>query len=261
MGRFSPCRIEQLPAMHKLPVSESSFLNFPCDLSNGATVMIRLSLISLSVLMWLSAPDAGAIIILSTDDFESGYNQPTDYAFWNGSGDMPNDNYALADSPNAVHSAFLNFADHTSGTGNMMVLNASLDAGRFFYQSPNFNAVTGTTYQFSFWGRSALTTDPSPGEILIQVKDDFGDFTISVDTVTLAPNGTDGWSLFTTEWENTTGLNGPFYMRLIGLNTDAVGNDFAIDDVVVAEVPEPAASVALAAVLVLFLCLSRKRRV
>ncbi len=150
--------------------------------------------------------------------------------------------YAVDDDPNDVHILWSSFGDHTTGAGNMMIVNGSTDAGVQVWASPvaptTIDVTFGQQYYFSAWLASvypALSDPPIAPAILafsingVQIG---ADFTLS------APVGT--WQQFYVPW-----VADDFYARLalVNRNTIAAGNDFAIDDIGldtrIPGVPEP----------------------
>src|SRR5687768_7173776 len=81
------------------------------------------------------AGSAGAVNLVTNGNFEAGNTGfGSDYTF-----DVTpfgQAEYTVDDDPNDGHSSFTSFGDHTSGTGLMMVVNGSDDAGdRVWFQN------------------------------------------------------------------------------------------------------------------------------
>lgn len=217
-------------------------------------VTVSFAKIVLIALAYVPSLIQGAIIPLV--DFESGYSGDTEYQLHDNADDLQAMEYAITPSPNAVHSGFLDFGDHTTGSGNMMVINGATDADRHFFQSTQFEIEFGSTYTFSFWGRSALTPDSHPAEIEFQLwtSDLANDWENFRSSVVLTADGDFGWQEYTYSWTNDW-ANGPVHLRLENLQLSATGNDFAIDDISV--IPEPSFFTGSVAGIVLALVLFR----
>jgi hypothetical protein len=62
--------------------------------------------------------------------------------------------YALDTNPNNWHSLWASFADHTTGTGKMMIINAASDTGNCsvkVWRSPVISVTPGKDYEISYW--------------------------------------------------------------------------------------------------------------
>jgi len=75
---------------------------------------------------------------LGNQDFTSDYTVATDLT--------PEGTYAVGTSPTTFHSGFSNCTDHTSGTGNMMVVNGSTTVGKSFTPSPENRQMVYDAY-------------------------------------------------------------------------------------------------------------------
>jgi gliding motility-associated-like protein len=128
--------------------------------------------------------------------------------------------YAISTNPSLTHINFSNFGDHTTGTGNMMVVNGA--------STPNVNVwcqtitvLPNTFYDFSAWGTSV---DPASPAIL--------QFSINGTLIgtPLALSATTGlWSQFRATW--FSGTNTSITICITDQATSGSGNDFAIDDI------------------------------
>ncbi len=149
--------------------------------------------------------------------FSSGYVLGTGGAF----GQLTNEGtYAVSTNPQLTHTNFASFGDHTSGTGNMLVVNGS--------GTPNTSvwcqtiAVTpNTVYDFSTWGASCVASSP-------------GILQFSINGVTLGapftlPATTGQWAQFFATWNS--GANTSATICIVNQNTATSGNDFALDDI------------------------------
>jgi hypothetical protein len=151
--------------------------------------------------------------------------------------------YGVGTDPGLYHISWSHFGDHTTGAGNMMIVNGDTQANVQVWASPvspdTIPLVQGKTYYFSAWLASvypALGNSPiAPATLAFSINGvQIGtDFTLS------APVGT--WELFYVPWvaDNTTAN-----LSIINKNLTASGNDFALDDIsldtrVPGEAPEP----------------------
>ena len=144
--------------------------------------------------------------------FNTDYNYTTDL--------YPEGNYYIGSNPNNYHSGFSACQDHTTGTGNMMIINGS--------STPNTNVwcqsisvSPNTNYTFIAWGLSVSSGNPAQLQFSIdgsQVGPIFG-----------LPNNTCQWSQFYTTWYS--GSNTTAQICILNQQTSPGGNDFAIDDI------------------------------
>ncbi|MEM1218467.1 MAG: gliding motility-associated C-terminal domain-containing protein, partial [Bacteroidota bacterium] len=128
--------------------------------------------------------------------------------------------YEVSNNPNLTHQQFASCPDHTSGSGNMLVVNGATE--------PNANiwcqtvaVQPNTDYLFSSWVTSVAFSNPA----VLQ---------FSIDGVLLgapysAPFGTCFWSAFSATWNS--GLNTNVEICITNQNIAQGGNDFALDDI------------------------------
>lgn len=132
---------------------------------------------------------------------------------------LPEGTYAVVANPASVHPNFAPCGDHTSGSGEMMVVNGN--------GTPNANvwcytvAVDpNTDYDFSCWVTSVIAASPA----ILQ---------FSINGVLIgAPFNAPGvceWSQFATVWNS--GASDIATICIVNQNTALSGNDFALDDI------------------------------
>ena len=114
---------------------------------------------------------------LVNGDFESGSNgvgfsiNSSQYTqlFPPFSGNTTPGNYAVTTNPQLMNTSFISGGDHTSGSGKMLVVDATTTGGqqRFWRAGDNGGGAcglaVGTVYTFSYWIKSVsnLVTGPS----------------------------------------------------------------------------------------------------
>ncbi len=166
-------------------------------------------------------------------NFEAGNTGFTSgYTFLPGNG-VPEGVYDVGVNPNAIHSSWATFGDHTSGAGNMMIVNGATAAGVNVWSETGLTVLSSTTYFFSTWVRS--TYDASPAML---------DFSVNGSVIGSLTAGliSDGWQQFYGTW--TSGAATTLAdLALVNNNTAFSGNDFALDDIAFGltrpGVPEP----------------------
>jgi mucin-2 len=174
-----------------------------------------------------SVVNNGAFSTTSPTGFTSDYTNVTTTTP-NGSQLYPEADYAIGKNPQAYHSSFTSFGDHTTGTGNMLIVNGSSVANKTVW-AQNISITANTDYVFSFWATSATSQNPAILQFSLNNN-------INLSTVTLSSTLANGvWQYFTATW-NSGGLSGSIPIALVNQNTSTSGNDFAVDDIVFAPV-------------------------
>jgi gliding motility-associated-like protein len=131
--------------------------------------------------------------------------------------------YAVASDPTTQHDHFPFFGDHTSGTGNMMIINGdpSPNASIWCQTVP---VSSNSTYNFSTWVATCVaTSNAAVAQLQFSIN---GSLIGPVFSPPLAPGK---WSQFSTTWNsgNVTSAT----ICIVNQNTVTDGNDFAIDDI------------------------------
>lgn len=140
--------------------------------------------------------------------------------------------YEVTTDPSLVHTNFASFGDHTTGTGQMMVVNGSATANVSVW-CQTIPVIPNTTYDFSAWAASCVVSNPAVLQFSIN------------GTLLGAPFGlsatTGLWQQFHTTW--FSGANTSATICITNQNTLPSGNDFAIDDIEFREICEVSDSV------------------
>ncbi len=139
---------------------------------------------------------------------------------------VPEGNYYVGTNPHTFHGGFVNFYDHTSGSGNMMIVNG---AG-----VPNTNVwcqtvpvTPNTDYDFATWACN-VSNSGSPALLQFSINGQPLGSIFSVNAVTCI------WNQFFAIWNS--GSNTTATICIVNQNTTLVGNDFALDDILFAPV-------------------------
>lgn len=165
--------------------------------------------------------------LVQNGDFESGNTGfSSDYTYNSApvpySNDLDEEEYYVGTNPSAIHQCFAACADHTSGSGNMMIINGAPTANVEVWKQ-TVSVQQNKYYAFSAWinnvtcgvGYNAVLQF-SIGGVLI------GD-TIESDSALCS------WKQFYQVWNS--GSNMSVEISIVNQNTDANGNDFALDDI------------------------------
>ena len=128
--------------------------------------------------------------------------------------------YFVGTSAQAWNPQMSNCADHTTGSGNMLLVNGAPVADVTVW-AQTVSVVQNTNYAFSTWIQSLYP--PNPAQLSFSINgSDIG----STITATL-PNCT--WTRFYTTWNS--GTNSTASISIVNKNTFVQGNDFALDDI------------------------------
>jgi len=130
---------------------------------------------------------------------------------------IPNE-YGVGTNPDTYNPGWPSMGDHTTGTGNMLLVDGSTTAGTSFW-CETIVVTSATNYVFSVWSASLWLPLPS---IQITIN--------GIVTDTFAPSSTVGtWVQYQFTWNS--GDDTLANICLTDLDLAYVGNDFAIDDI------------------------------
>ena len=138
------------------------------------------------------------------------------------------------------------FFDHTFGDNSGLYLTVNGGTATSIYRTAvAFAVVPNTDYVFSIYLNSWTNAADNFGRIDVQL---LGNVSNLVGNFLDAPpvGGYDTWGLAWTErtFVFNSGDNTSFTLDILNVNTDPNGNDYSLDDISIAAVPEPA-SIAL----------------
>lgn len=128
--------------------------------------------------------------------------------------------YAITTNPSIVHTNFANFGDHTTGTGQMMVVNGSSVPNTSVW-CQSITVIPNSDYDFSAWSASCVSSAPAILQFSING--------INLGTPYNLPGVTGVWGQFHATWFSGTSTTAT--ICIVNQNTQPSGNDFAIDDI------------------------------
>jgi gliding motility-associated-like protein len=177
--------------------------------------------------------------ILSNGNFESGGSGVGflvhDYVLLNPLTGVGNPGfYARTTNPTLMNSSYISGGDHTTGTGNMIVIDGSTATNKFFWTTSSTGGAiggftSGQTYTFSYWIKSVSNEVTSN----VATRSNIGLIFVNATSINptalnhLAPLPSEGWIKISYSFVATANN---VLIRLRTLNAGALGNDFAIDD-------------------------------
>ena len=153
--------------------------------------------------------------LIVNGDFSAGN---TGFSTTYGYGAVTTGEYAVGTNPHLYNTTWPVMGDHTTGTGNMMIIDASTTAGMSFW-CETVAVTPGTNYVFSLW--RALLDAPLPTIQLIINGINIGTFS------TTTTRGQ--WTQYQVTWNSGTTTSASICMT--DLSLVANGNDLAIDDI------------------------------
>ncbi|RYZ41824.1 MAG: PKD domain-containing protein, partial [Sphingobacteriales bacterium] len=133
--------------------------------------------------------------------------------------------YHVGVNPRNWNGGMSDCTDHTSGTGNMMMVNGAPTADAIVWRQ-TVSVQPNTNYAFSTWIESLVTQNPAQLQFSINGK--------ALGTPIAASAQSCNWNMFYTTWNS--GSSTTAEIAIINKNTLLPGNDFALDDISFAEV-------------------------
>ncbi len=131
--------------------------------------------------------------------------------------------YSVYTDPFGVHGGFTSMADHTTGAGDMMIINGGPIASDIWCQT--IPVTPNTDYDFSAWIANCSSITVGADVPILQFK--INGILIGVPTAITSVPGV--WTNFFTTWNS--GINTTATICINDQNTTSAGNDFAIDDI------------------------------
>jgi hypothetical protein len=171
--------------------------------------------------------------LVANGNFETGNTLfSSDYSYTPGVNSTEGQ-YTVRSNPYPWNGAFVSVGDHTSGSGLMMVANGSPVSGAVVWQSRSIAVSASTNYFFEAFVNnvccSTSTYGPGSQSILDFSLSLNSGGPISLGTVTTNYNLAGTWEGLSTSYLSSGAGN--VVLSLINRNTNAGGNDFAVDDI------------------------------
>lgn len=194
--------------------------------SNGLsdpTILQPQAFVSQTTTYTLEVTAASPINLVFNGDFESG-NVGFTSDYWYGNPGLAPGGYSIQNNPVNCNGAFSPCGDHTSGSGNMMIVDGSTTPGQSFW-CQTVAVAPNTNYAFECWVTSVYPSSPA----IVQAS--FNG--VPVGSVQASSN-TCEWLPLQYVWNS--GANTSVTICLEDLNTIGFGNDFAVDDIRLREI-------------------------
>ena len=171
----------------------------------------------------LESQKIGTNLVVNSD-FSAGNTGFTSQYLYSISG-IPEGVYFVGANSFPWHPFLNSNVDHTTGTGNMLLVNGDTTFNVIIWQQ-NIAIVPNTTYIFSVWLQSIYSGNPAELQFSINGSQIGNIFKASA---------TEGvWQQFFTTWQS--GAASSASISVINKDTIKLGNDFALDDILFAEI-------------------------
>ncbi|MFA8432996.1 MAG: gliding motility-associated C-terminal domain-containing protein [Marinifilaceae bacterium] len=132
--------------------------------------------------------------------------------------------YHIGPNPKNQHNHFSSVGDHTTGKGNMFMVNGSTHAGDRVWFHNGISVKANTTYAFSAWGKNLTMGNPANLDFSIN-GDPLGPLNLG-EREHLSMNK---WNEFYVLWNSGNARRAN--ISLVNTLTQGDGNDFALDDI------------------------------
>ncbi len=152
-------------------------------------------------------------------DFSAG-NTGFTSAYTNNSSGFNAGVYSVGPSPTSWYSGFTPCVDHTTGSGNMLMINGS-DQPNVNVWSETVPVKPYTNYIFSCWLETITTINPAQLQFSINGQ--------PLSTPFSANAASCKWDQFYTVWNSGSATSA--IISILNQNTNFSGNDFALDDI------------------------------
>ena len=138
----------------------------------------------------------------------------------------PEGYYAVGTNANNYHSSFYCSQDHTTGSGNFMIVNGSPATQEIWEET--VTVLPNTIYYFSAWATSLNNGTPF-GQLRFAVNNIQVGTTANLPTGASSTAGPFTWYQFYGTWNS--GSNTTATINIIDIQTALGGNDFGLDDI------------------------------
>ena len=158
-------------------------------------------------------------------DFESGNTGFTsDYQF--AEANSTEGQFTVRSDPQHWNGAFVKFGDHTTGSGQMLVVNGATSGNPSIWRQ-TVTLATNTTYRFRAWTGTAVSGGPA--NLILKINGS------QIGPSFVLPDTSGSWVQWEQPWTSTVAAEYTF--EIINANTSVFPNDFYVDDIGIFPVP------------------------
>jgi len=156
--------------------------------------------------------------VFANADFEAGNaGFASDYQF--ADANSAEGQFSVRSDPQNWNQEFVNFGDHTTGAGKLLVVNGAT-AGNPAVWRQAIAIDPNTAYRFQAWVGTAVAGGPA--NLMLRIDG------IQIGPSYVLPDGTGSWVLWEQPWTSSAG--GSHTFEIINANTSRFPNDFYLDD-------------------------------
>lgn len=191
----------------------------PSDFLDNPNAQNPVTSTTQDITYYLTSKITGANLITNGNFSAGNTGFTSDYEYLPSSGVDPG-KYNVSGNITAWHPGMANCSDHTTGSGNMMMVNGAAIAGEKVW-SQTVTVTPNTNYAFSAWLQHITSVNPARLQFSINGN--------PIGSVFVANNTSCIWEQFYEVWNS--GNNTTAIISIINQNIVAFGNDFALDDI------------------------------
>ncbi|MFZ4400682.1 MAG: LamG-like jellyroll fold domain-containing protein [Bacteroidales bacterium] len=135
--------------------------------------------------------------------------------------------YCIGNNPQTYHPGFSSCPDHTTGSGNMMIINGATTPNEIVW-SQTIQIQKNKNYTFSAWVQNVSSSTTVLAQLQFKING------ILIGPVFTCPSSNQCyWGNFYTQW--FSGNDSIITISILNQNTQAGGNDFCLDDIYFSE--------------------------
>ncbi len=190
----------------------------PITFLNNPSAQNPISSATQSITYYLTTESNGSNLI-TNGNFSAGNTGFLSQYFYT-SNNTTDGEYFVGTNPAAWYPLHFPCTDHTSGNGNMMLVNGSATADLEVWKT-TVTVTPNTNYSFSTWISSI--SNPNPAQLAFSIN---GNSLGSLINASVPPCN---WKQFYTTWNSGNATSAT--ISIINKNTIFFGNDFALDDI------------------------------
>jgi len=135
--------------------------------------------------------------------------------------------FTVRSDPQNWNGEFVNFGDHTTGTGKMLVVNGATSGNPAIWRQ-TVSVQTNTAYRFQAWTGTAV--GGGPANLILKVDG------VQVGPSFVLPDAPGAWMRWEQTWISSTNSTSMF--EIVNANTSRFPNDFYLDDIGLKTFPE-----------------------
>ncbi len=169
---------------------------------------------------------SGTANLITNGNFSLGANGSFTSGFAFASGATSPGTWGISTDPVLKDNDFATLKDHTTGTGNMMIIDVDGTIGRAAYQTSINGIVSNTTYFFSAWFVNINRNFTNTPQLRFSVNG------VQIGNVVTVSNTSRNWQQFFIAWNSGSFNGNGLVLRIDNMRNTATGNDLALDDIV-----------------------------